>query len=82
MEFCFDSIYTRKDSFSFEVSGLQQMKHLVEVNGEKELEIALKCGAKFIGVNSRNLKTLEVDPKTRIKFASILENYGSQRASS
>jgi indole-3-glycerol phosphate synthase len=34
---------------------------LVEVNNEEELKIATKIGAKIIGVNSRNLETLEID---------------------
>ena len=38
------------------------MNSLIETHNEDELEIALNLGAKIIGVNSRNLKTLEVDP--------------------
>jgi len=34
---------------------------LVEVHAEPELDIALEAGARIIGVNNRNLKTLEVD---------------------
>ncbi len=34
---------------------------LVEVHSEKELQIALDAKAKVIGINSRDLKTLEVD---------------------
>lgn len=39
------------------------MKALVEVHTEKELEQALDISAQIIGVNSRNLKTLDVDRK-------------------
>ena len=37
------------------------MNVLVEVHDQNELEAALNIDAKIIGVNSRNLKTLEVD---------------------
>lgn len=35
---------------------------LVEVHDEPELDVALGVGARVIGVNSRNLRTLDVDP--------------------
>jgi indole-3-glycerol phosphate synthase len=37
---------------------------LVEVRDERELDRALEAGALVIGVNNRNLETLEVDPGT------------------
>jgi indole-3-glycerol phosphate synthase len=37
------------------------MTALVEVHTEDEADIALEAGAKVIGVNARNLHTLEVD---------------------
>lgn len=40
------------------------MSILVEVHTVEESEIALDIGAKIIGVNCRNLKTLEVDKNT------------------
>jgi indole-3-glycerol phosphate synthase len=36
---------------------------LVEVHAEAELEAALEAGAEVIGVNARDLETLEVDPE-------------------
>ena len=42
---------------------------LVEVHDEVELVRALAAGARLIGVNARNLKTLEVDRKTFARIA-------------
>lgn len=41
---------------------------LVEVHDERELDNALGTGAEIIGVNNRNLKTLEVDLNTTIEL--------------
>jgi indole-3-glycerol phosphate synthase len=38
------------------------MDVLVEAHSEKELRLALKCKAEIIGLNSRNLSTLKIDP--------------------
>ena len=46
----------------FDIAGLLKMDILFEVHDQKELERAAAFGAGMIGVNSRNLKTLEVDP--------------------
>lgn len=45
---------------------------LVEVHDEHELERALAAEAKLIGVNARNLKTLEVDPTIFARLASLV----------
>lgn len=37
------------------------MSALVETHDEREVEIALKCGARVIGVNNRNLRDFSVD---------------------
>lgn len=37
------------------------MQCLVEVHNEKEVQRALACGARIIGINNRDLKTLNVD---------------------
>jgi indole-3-glycerol phosphate synthase len=38
------------------------MKSLIEVHTNDELEAAMEINPEIVGVNSRNLKTLEVDP--------------------
>jgi indole-3-glycerol phosphate synthase len=47
---------------------------LVEVHDEPEAERALALGARLVGVNARNLKTLEVDPATFAKLAPQLSD--------
>lgn len=56
------SIMTEKElERLIEFSRSHNMEPLVEVHKEDELELALRLGAKIIGVNSRNLFTLNVD---------------------
>ena len=45
---------------------------LVEVHDEAETERAVALGADLIGVNARNLKTLEVDPETFGRLAPAI----------
>ena len=51
------------------------MTALVEVHTEEEADRALQAGASVVGVNARNLKTLEVD---RDSFARIAPGLPSQ----
>lgn len=48
------------------------LRPLVEVHDEPEAERALRSGAELVGVNARNLRTLEVDPATFGKVAPVL----------
>jgi indole-3-glycerol phosphate synthase len=41
-----------------------QLEIVVEVRDEAELARALNAGAEIIGINNRNLETLEIDPET------------------
>ena len=45
---------------------------LTEVHDEPEVERALGVGAELVGVNARNLKTLEVDPDTFGRLSRLL----------
>jgi len=42
------------------------------VHDESELEIALKSGARIVGINNRNLKTLQTNLDTTFRLAEKL----------
>ena len=48
---------------------------LVEVHSEKEAEIALTFENSLIGINNRNLKTLEISLNTSLKLSKILNSH-------
>ena len=48
---------------------------LIEVHSEKEAEIALSFKDSLIGINNRNLNTLEVSLNTSIKLSKILNSH-------
>jgi indole-3-glycerol phosphate synthase len=50
----------------------QQLDVLCEVHDEEELKRALDAGCDLIGVNSRNLKTFEVDLATAFRLADLM----------
>ena len=43
---------------------------LVEVRDEQELDLALACGARVVGINNRNLETLAIDAATSERLLS------------
>ncbi len=45
---------------------------LVEVRDEAELDLALSLGARLIGVNNRNLETLEIDAETSQRLLPLI----------
>lgn len=48
---------------------------LVEVNTEREMEIALDCGAKVIGINNRNLHTFQLDMNTTPRVLQVIQQH-------
>jgi len=47
---------------------------LVEAHTEEEVEKALRCGGRIIGVNNRNLKDFTVDLTTSIRLRAMVPN--------
>jgi indole-3-glycerol phosphate synthase len=45
---------------------------LVEVRDVQELELALSLDARLIGVNNRNLETLQIDPDTALRLLPLI----------
>lgn len=45
---------------------------LVEIRDAEELRRALDCGARMIGINNRNLETLEIDPATADRLLPLI----------
>ena len=52
------------------------MEPLVEVHDESEMKLALESGTKIIGINNRNLNTLEVDLGTFERLAPLAKGAG------
>jgi indole-3-glycerol phosphate synthase len=49
-----------------------ELEALVEVRDEAELDLALSLDALLIGVNNRNLETLEIDPSTSERLLPLI----------
>jgi indole-3-glycerol phosphate synthase len=56
----------------FELAGELGLTALVEVHGEAETVRAVELGAELIGVNARNLKTLQIAPDTFGRLAPLI----------
>ena len=48
---------------------------LVEVHNKEELDIALRGGARLIGINNRNLKTMKIDLNTTFELITHIPNH-------
>lgn len=51
---------------------------LVEVHNEEELDIALSTNARLIGINNRDLKTLETDLEVTLLLAPVVRKYDKE----
>lgn len=49
-----------------------RLEPMVECHSKEEIELAVRSGAKLIGINNRNLKTLEVDLSTTEELAPLV----------
>jgi len=45
---------------------------LVEAHDADQVRLALDCGARIVGVNSRNLRTLDVEPELHDRLAQLI----------
>lgn len=48
------------------------MDALVETHNERDIDKAIECGAKIIGINNRDLETFEVKKSTTLRLASLI----------
>lgn len=58
----------------YDYAQLRELDVLFEVHNIEEAKIALRIGAKVIGINNRNLKTFEVDLGTTEEVAEFLKD--------
>ena len=72
----FDQGFLKEIDEFMEYAHKKELKILLEVHTKQEFENALKTDADLIGVNNRNLDTLEIDLKTT---KTVLEGYEKSR---
>ncbi len=72
----FDQGFLKEIDEFIEYAHKKELKILLEVHTKQEFENALKTEADLIGVNNRNLDTLEIDLKTT---KTVLEGYEKSR---
>ena len=54
------------------IAGELGLSALVETHDEKEVEMALKAGARIVGVNNRNLKDFTVDIHNSVRLRELV----------
>ena len=72
----FDQNYLKEIEEFIDYSHKQRLEVLLEVHTKEEFEKALKTDADLIGINNRNLDTLEIDLNTTER---VLEGYQKSR---
>lgn len=50
------------------------LSSLVEVHDEHEVQMAIDCGARIIGVNNRNLKDFTVDVQNSVRLRNLVQD--------
>ena len=50
------------------------LSSLVEAHDEKEVQMAIDCGARIIGVNNRNLKDFTVDVHNSVRLRNLVQD--------
>src|SRR5262249_6596929 len=69
---CIVAVLGQKTKDLLEFARSINLDVLVEVHDDEELKIALDCGANIIGINNRNLKTLDVDTERALQIVSTI----------
>ena len=57
-----------------ELADFLGLSSLVEAHDEHEVQMAIDCGARIIGVNNRNLKDFTVDVQNSVRLRNLVED--------
>ena len=57
-----------------ELADSLDLSSLVEAHDEKEVQMAIDCGARIIGVNNRNLKDFTVDVQNSVRLRNLVQD--------
>ena len=57
-----------------ELADFLGLSSLVEAHDEKEVQMAIDCGARIIGVNNRNLKDFTVDVQNSVRLRNLVQD--------